>query len=215
MIGRISDFGQEWGAGGSEGTGSRRHGPRARAFRPRERHDQELHASTTRTGPRARARHGGSPGMADQASLSNGAKVRINSPLVEGVVGNLADFGGNVATLAELQAKLAASELKICVRRVLIPVALTAVGFVLMLGSMPVALLGVAEWVAVAFGLTRAVSLLVTAGAAVGLAIVLAVVAYARLVRGPQCFQYSSEELSRNIAWIKTVLAQSSRATTR
>jgi len=44
--------------------------------------------------------------MAHQAPLANGSRVRINSPLVEGVLGNLTSFGGDIAGLAELQAKL-------------------------------------------------------------------------------------------------------------
>ncbi|MEO6809667.1 MAG: hypothetical protein ABI353_11200, partial [Isosphaeraceae bacterium] len=64
--------------------------------------------------------------MADQATLNGGPQVRINSPLIEGVIGNLAEFGNDITTLAELQAKLALIDLKEGGTRAAVPAAVLA-----------------------------------------------------------------------------------------
>jgi len=129
-------------------------------------------------------------------------------------VGNLADFGVNLASLVELQAKLAATELKDCARRAAVSVALVVSAVALTLGSLPVAMLGVAEWLASAQGFSRVGSLLVTAGGVIGIAVVLAVVGIRTILR-LECFQSSREEFTRNVAWVKTVLAHSGRVAPR
>ncbi len=58
--------------------------------------------------------------MADQASVSrsNGAtrpRVPLQADQPVGLVGNIAEFGNDVATLVELQAKLAVHDAKDCV----------------------------------------------------------------------------------------------------
>jgi hypothetical protein len=154
--------------------------------------------------------------MADQAAVSQnggGARVRIHSPLVEGVLGNLADFGSDIATLAELQAKLAALDLKESAGKAAVPAGLLASAGVLALGSLPVGLLGIAELLVTYAGLGRGWAYLATALAVTVIAVALALVGLPRIKTSFESFRRSREELTRNVAWIKTVLAQSGRYT--
>jgi Putative Actinobacterial Holin-X, holin superfamily III len=153
--------------------------------------------------------------MADQTTMSNGSKARIGAPLVEGVIGNVVDFSGDIAHLTELQAKLAINELKLCLRHAALPAVLVVVALLLFLGSVPVALFGVAEWVERTFTLSRSASLLATAGGTVVVTALLAVVGIARLRQSLHAFQYSPEEFNRNLNWVKTVLTRSGHVPAR
>ena len=66
-----------------------------------------------------------------------GQRVRINSPLADGVIGNLAELGGDIAGLAELQVQLAAADLKTTAGRIVVPAALLGGGLVLLLAACP------------------------------------------------------------------------------
>jgi hypothetical protein len=150
--------------------------------------------------------------MADQAALNGGPRVRINSPLMEGVLGNLAGFSTDVASLAELQARLAAQDLKEATRRVGLPAAIMAGALALALGSLPVLLLGIAELIAPVLAVSHGLSLLVVAVVGLMVAGAIAGLVAPRIVRGFGSFRRSAEELDRNLSWIKTVLAQSRRS---
>jgi Putative Actinobacterial Holin-X, holin superfamily III len=154
--------------------------------------------------------------MADQASVNGGGNAHGSGLLpLEGMVENLATFSSNIATLAELQGKLAVNELRFCARRAAWPAGVIAGSGVLMLASLPVALFGVAEWVGSTWNLSRATSLLLTGGVSLGVGALLVVICLPRLRRSFDSFEYSREELTRNIAWIKTVLAYSGRGSSK
>jgi len=143
--------------------------------------------------------------------MNGGSRVKINSPIVEGVFGNIAGFAGDVATLAELQAKLASHDLKETVSRATIPAGLILGGSVLALGSIPVLLIGVAELIVRWTSLSHGLSLLIVAIGAMVLAAGMVLFALPAMKRSFASFQRSREELVRNIAWIKTVLTHSGR----
>jgi uncharacterized membrane protein YqjE len=150
--------------------------------------------------------------MADQATLNGGPRVRINSPLIEGVIGNLAEFGGDITTLAELQAKLAVIDLKEGGARAAVPTAALAASAALALGGLPVLLFGVAELIHQYGGMKLGWALVLTAVVALIVAGIVGAVAALRLSRCFESFRRSREELQRNISWIKTVLAYSGRS---
>jgi hypothetical protein len=133
----------------------------------------------------------------------------------EGVVGSLADFGNDVATLAELQVKLAALDLKEATGRATLPLVLIAVGAVLIIGCVPVAVAGLAVWLGGLLGLSLGVSLLLTGLALMVVAAVVAGLAARRLRGSVESFRRSTEELNRNISWIRTVLVHSGRPAPR
>jgi uncharacterized membrane protein YdjX (TVP38/TMEM64 family) len=153
--------------------------------------------------------------MADEATVSNGAKVRVNSPIVEGVIGNIADLGSNLVTLGELQAKLAACDLRESAARAAVPVGLTTLGALLITAALPVALIGAADLLASATGLSVGVSLLLCALASCLLGALIAFLAGRTIGRSFESFRRSNDEFSRNLAWVKTVLSQSGKSPQR
>jgi hypothetical protein len=164
--------------------------------------------------------------MADQASVrdrnpagaaqgagngkGNGNGKSNGSP--EGrLVGGIAEFGNDIATLIELQAKLAAADLKASIARAIVPVALIVVGIVAILGAVPVVLFGVADLLASALNISQGWALILTGVVTVVLAAVVAAISAWRL---PDCFssfRRTRDELGRNVAWIRTVILYSGR----
>ena len=145
------------------------------------------------------SRSNGMPGQASPASL----------------VGNLAEFGNDVATLAELQSKLAIHDARECLRRATIPVIVVVGASVLAIGSVPVVLIGLADWVASITRLSAAAAQLI-----VGLVFLVAAGAAGTLalrasLSSLESFRRSQEELTRNLSWIRTVLLYSGRTVPR
>jgi putative superfamily III holin-X len=153
--------------------------------------------------------------MADQTSVS-GNGSRFGSTPAASVVSNLADFGSDVATLAELQARLLALELKQTSQKAMVPVGLLAGAVALLLACLPVALIGASELLASAMQLSyRGWAYLIVAGIALVIGLGIAWAASTRLGKLPQGLNASKEELSRNIAWIRTVVLHSGRPAPR
>jgi len=129
----------------------------------------------------------------------------------EAMTRSMSDLAGDIAALAELQARLFALDAKETMRRILVPIALGAIGTALILGSIPVLLLTVAALLNYAgLGTTLSLFLAFIVGAAFG-GIALLVAWYA-IRRGLVTFHRSLEELARNLRWIKAALRQNGRA---
>jgi uncharacterized membrane protein YqjE len=146
--------------------------------------------------------------MDDQASLNGGRGLRNGSG---GVVSTISELGSDIATLAELQAKLTVLDLKESTHRAVVPLGLVLAGLAVALGCIPVGLLGIAWLIAYALSIHQGWAMLLTAAVALVVGLVVAVVAGRRLGGSFETFQRSREELTRNIAWIKTVLTHSGR----
>lgn len=154
--------------------------------------------------------------MADQATVRGAGQPAAGGAQANGntgsVVGGIAEFGNDVATLAELQAKLAALDLKDSYERALVPILMIVAGLVFAVASLPVLIMGIAIVIARALELQDGwmmvlVSLIVMASSAL--------MAYLFLRRLPHSFEplrRSREELTRNLAWVRTVLVHSGRA---
>ncbi len=132
-----------------------------------------------------------------------------------GVVGNIAGFANDVATLAELQAKLVAMDLNECKSRAVIPIGIAAGSLAVVVGSIPVVLGGLGFLVADALRLSTGLALLIVGGAALVLGGVAAVVCASFISRSFESFRRSREEFERNLLWVKTVLTHSGRAAPR
>ena len=79
--------------------------------------------------------------MADQASVNGRGTARVpgsSSAEIDGV----AEFVDDLTSLAELQAKLAAADLRDAARKSAVPIVLTVVGLAVIMASVPVALVG-------------------------------------------------------------------------
>ncbi len=145
-------------------------------------------------------------------NLDGGKRVRINSPLADGVIGNIAELGGDIAGLAELQAQLAVADLKEATGRAIVPATLLGAGVALLLAALPVALIGASELLADALALShRGWAYLIVSAVVAILTVALVLIGLPRLLRSFESLNHSRDELSRNVAWIKTVLANSGR----
>jgi hypothetical protein len=131
------------------------------------------------------------------------------------VISNVAGFGENLLTLTELQARLATIELRQNVGSVKNAGALLLSGLVVAVASLPVVLVGIAELLVSELAFKRGYALLIVAGTALVIAAVVAGIGGALLRRKPIGFPLTSEELSRNIQWIRTVLQHSGRPAAR
>jgi uncharacterized membrane protein YqjE len=159
--------------------------------------------------------------MADQATVKGSVSPTYQSGNVAtngngpGVVGSIADFGNDVATLIELQAKLAALDLKECKTRAVVPLIVAAAAAVLMLASLPVVLLGVADLIARALNIAPGWAMLLTGLAALAVAGLVGWLSVKEITRSLEPLRRTNEELVRNLAWIRTVLVYSGRSTPR
>jgi hypothetical protein len=131
------------------------------------------------------------------------------------LVGNLAEFGNDVATLAELQAKLAIYDSKECVRQATIPSIVVVAASALALGSVPVLLIGLADWIASSTRLSAGAAQLIVGFVFLIAAGVAGTLALRAALRCLETFRRSQEELIRNLSWIRTVLVHSGRAVSR
>lgn len=152
--------------------------------------------------------------MVDQASVSrsNGAQDRA-TPL--GVVSNLADFGNDIATLVELQAKLAVHDAQDTVARATTPLIVLGVGSAMAMASLPVILLGLADLIAENSKLPLGASRLIVGFAALILAGIAAYLGLKGSTSSLESFRRSREELIRNLSWIRTVVVHSGRTAGR
>ncbi len=142
-------------------------------------------------------------------SRSNGSN-NMASPLT--VVGNIADFGNDIATLAELQAKLTLLDAKDAAAKATMPLIIARRGRGSGPGSLPVILIGLADVIATSTKLSAGASQLIVGLVTLVLAGVAGVVGLKGSKGSLTSFRRSSEEMTRNISWIRTVLVYSGRA---
>lgn len=151
--------------------------------------------------------------MANQTSVNPDLATMEPSP--GSMVGNIAEFGNDIATLVELQAKLAAYDAKECVDRVVFPTIALAAGAAVALSSIPILLLGTADLLARLTGLPDWGSRLIVAGLALAVAGLVGFLSYRVAIASISSFRRSAEEFTRNLSWVRTVLVHSGRAASR
>jgi hypothetical protein len=145
-----------------------------------------------------------------QASVNGRGTARVpgsRSAEYDGV----AEFVDDLASLAELQARLAAVDLKESARKSAIPVALAVAGFAMIVASLPVALLAAGWLLATALTIHQGWAMLLVAGAAMVLGGVVAWAGGRRLSHSFDSFRRSHKQLILNLAWVRTVLLTSAR----
>jgi Putative Actinobacterial Holin-X, holin superfamily III len=148
--------------------------------------------------------------MADQASVNGRGAARMpGSRSVE--LDGVAEFVDDLTSLAELQAQLAAADFRDAARKSAVPILLTVVGLVVMVASVPVALLGAGWLLASVLNIHQGWAMLLTAGAATALGGVAAALGGRRLSHSFDSFRRSRKQLMLNLAWIRTVLVTSAR----
>ena len=106
--------------------------------------------------------------MVDQASVNGRATARVPGPHSAEFEG-VAEFVDDLASLAELQARLAAVDFRDAARKSAVPIVLTVVGLTVVVASVPVALIGTGWLLASALKIHQGWAMLLTAGAAIAL----------------------------------------------
>ncbi|HEX5472859.1 MAG TPA: phage holin family protein [Lacipirellulaceae bacterium] len=127
-------------------------------------------------------------------------------PTEPNVATSFSELAHDVIELAELQSQLMVLDVKNAVQKTRSSVVLAVTAFCIFLGSIPVGLFALAQlfvlwfdwpqWAG--FGLSWIVGLVISACIGVG--------AWFRFRSGPGTMERSREELTRNIAWIKSSL---------
>ncbi len=144
--------------------------------------------------------------------MNGGPRVGIDSPVTGGVFGNLFEFAGDCTSLAELQVQLTALDARDAAARAAVPLGAAVLGLALLLAGVPVLLVGGAELLHAHSTLGRGGAYLAVAATALVLGAGLGWFGLTRLARVGTSFARSREELTRNLAWVKTVLAYSGRS---
>ena len=146
--------------------------------------------------------------MVDQASVNGRVAAGVPGSSSVGLDG-VAEFVDDVASLAELQARLAAVDFREAARKSAIPIALTVAGLSVIVSSVPVALLGAGWLLASALKIHQGWAMLLMAGATIVLGGVVAGLAGMRLRYSFDSFRRSRKQLWLNLAWARTVLVTS------
>ena len=132
-----------------------------------------------------------------------------------GVVTNVAGFGEDLLTLAELQTRLTVIELRQNLASTKSSGLLIAVGLLMAITGLPVLLLGVAELLVSEVGMKRGHALLTVGAGAIVIAGCCVAIARSWLRTKPLGLPLASEEFARNINWLRTILRQSGRGPSR
>jgi len=151
--------------------------------------------------------------MVDHASVNDSGRARgLGSSSAAGEVDGVAEFVDDLATLAELQAELTVIDFRDSARKAAVPIVLTVVGLTVVAASVPVALLGTGWLLASALKIHQGLAMLLTSGAAMALAGLVAGLGGMRLSHSFDSFRRSRKQLWLNLAWIRTVLVTSARS---
>jgi uncharacterized membrane protein YqjE len=119
----------------------------------------------------------------------------------------VADFIDDLTNLAELQARLAATDLKETARSVAVPLGLTLFCVIVLAGCVSTALFGAGLLVASKLNIHQGWAMLIVASATAVLAAAVAVFSAVRAMRPcDNSFLATREELKRNRAWLRNVL---------
>jgi uncharacterized membrane protein YqjE len=127
----------------------------------------------------------------------------------KGVAKGIGELTHDIVSLAELQLELFTVDCREGLRRILIPVALLLFAGCVATGTVPIALILVAELLVQAAGLSRAAAFLIAATSGFIVALAIGVVGWSYLRGILRVFDRSREELTRNMTWIKHALKRS------
>lgn len=146
--------------------------------------------------------------MDNQAKMTTNGRANRNGP---SVTASFSELTHDVIELAELQAQLLALDVKETSLSTRTSVLLLIAGMGILLGSIPIALIAFAEVLIEQASWSHALSYAVSTLLGLALSAGLMLTAYSRFKNGVGALRRSREELSRNVAWIKSNLR--SRAT--
>jgi hypothetical protein len=141
--------------------------------------------------------------VGDEETMNGNGRYRTQMP---DVAGSVSAVTNNVIELSELQAQLLKLELKKSTRKARTCLIVAIIAICLLLASIPVALLALAELLVDQLDWSRPLAVGVAALIGLLLSAIFAGVAYAIQRSGLMSLQQSHDELKRNLAWIKSAL---------
>jgi hypothetical protein len=139
--------------------------------------------------------------------MSTNGRVRDEEPNVATSFSGLAH---DVIELGELQAQLFVHDVKNTTQKTRTSLLLSVVGACVLLGSVPVMLLALGEFIADRTGWPRSGAFAIAALIGIGVSTGFLAAAWNRLSVGLNSMQRSRDELTRNIAWVKSSLKSQS-----
>lgn len=135
--------------------------------------------------------------------MSTNGRARTNEP---NVASSFAGLTHDVIELAELQSQLLAIEARQTAQRTRMSLILATVGVCFLLGSISIALIELAELLLAWTEWPRAACYGISTLVGLALSIGLVVAAWLQFKSGIKQLDRSRDELSRNIAWVKSSL---------
>lgn len=166
--------------------------------------DHVASANRTRNG----AYGGSSRGMVGEAVNAPADEQDVPDPDMTGQLGNL---GADLIQLGELQLELLSVDARDATRKAYMPAFLAFFGTGFLIGSCPLALLGLSWWLADVTALSVWASSLIIAAVGLLLAGGLFFFAYKGFKRSAALLNRSRAELHSNLEWIKKLLSQKHR----
>jgi hypothetical protein len=124
----------------------------------------------------------------------------------KGVAKGIGELTHDIVSLAEFQFELLRIDCREGIRRILLPVALLLFAGIMAVGTVPIALILVAEVLVQTAGLSRAAAFSIAAMSGFIVAVAIGVVGWSYLRGVVRVFERSREELTRNMTWIKHAL---------
>jgi hypothetical protein len=128
-----------------------------------------------------------------------------------GLMGNVSSFSNDLASLATLQTKLAAADLRESLLKAAPAIGGLAVLGLLSIAGMTALVVSLALWLAEAMQLRPAVAFMLVGLGSLVVAALGGWLCARTFGSSFSTFRRSSEEFDRNLAWIKTTLTQSGR----
>ena len=123
-----------------------------------------------------------------------------------GVAKDMGELTYDIVSLAELQFELFRIDCREGLKRMLVPVAMLLVAGIVAVGTVPIALIFIAEFLAQSAGLSRAAAFSIATMTGFIVALAMGVVGWSYLRGVVRVFERSREELTRNMTWIKHAL---------
>jgi uncharacterized membrane protein YqjE len=128
-----------------------------------------------------------------------------------GVIEGVSSFGMDLATLATLQARLVAYDLRESMKSAAPAIAGLVVFATIAVASTVIGLAGLALWLATVLQVQAGIVMMVVALAGIVIAGVASAFLARSLTSSFSYFRRSREELERNLAWIRTTILHSGR----
>jgi len=141
--------------------------------------------------------------------MSTNGRVRVEQP---NVASSFSELTHNAIELAELQAQLFSLDVKQTSQKAGISVALAVGSVCVLLGTIPVVLIAIAQVLVEQLGWSPAASYGVAALIGIVVSASIGAAAYARFSTGIATMKRSREELNRNIGWLKSNLRNRTQA---